>query len=50
MPRSDWSLISKTDFLIPLKIDEQKKIGALFAGLDKLITLHQRKLFVVTLS
>ena len=45
MPRSDWSLISTTDFLIPLKIDEQKKIGSLFASLDNLITLHQRKDF-----
>ena len=30
------------------KITEQKKIGALFAGLDKLITLHQRKDFQTT--
>ena len=27
--------------------NEQTKIGSLFANLDKLITLHQRKLFVV---
>ncbi|WP_353948719.1 restriction endonuclease subunit S [Sporolactobacillus sp. Y61] len=30
-------------FPFPIK-DEQKKIGAFFAGLDHLITLHQRKL------
>ena len=33
----------------PVKV-EQQKIGALFANLDKLITLHQRKLFVAILS
>ena len=32
--------------VLPVKV-EQQKIGTLFAGLDKLITLHQRKLFVV---
>ena len=39
--------IGKIDTLFPEKYDEQEKIGTLFAGLDKLITLHQRKLFVV---
>ena len=32
------------EIVVPNK-DEQEKIGALFAGLDKLITLHQRKDF-----
>ncbi|MDH2333339.1 restriction endonuclease subunit S [Paenibacillus polymyxa] len=44
MPRSDWSVVSSTDFFIPKSIDEQKKIGEFFSNLDQLITLHQRKL------
>ena len=34
--------INDTDVKVP-SIDEQKKIGELFAGLDSTITLHQRK-------
>jgi type I restriction enzyme S subunit len=44
MPRADWKLVSKTEFYIPLSIEEQRKIGAYFSTLDHLITLHQRKL------
>lgn len=43
MPRSDWKLVSKYDFSIPSEKMEQKKIGAFFQALDRLITLHQRK-------
>lgn len=44
MPRADWSVVSNTEFYIPLNIEEQKKIGAFFIDLDNLITLHQLKL------
>ena len=43
MPRADWKLIAKTEFLIPNNIDEQAIIGTYFACLDHLITLNQRK-------
>ncbi len=43
MPRSDWKLVSKTEFFIPSTIGEQAAIGAYFGQLDNLITLHQRK-------
>ena len=44
MPRADWKLVSKTAFSIPSSTREQAIIGAYFAALDTLITLHQRKL------
>ena len=44
MPRSDWKLVSKTEFFIPSAIGEQAAIGAYFEQLDDLITLHQREL------
>ena len=44
MPRADWKLVSKTTFSIPSSTREQATIGAYFAALDTLITLHQRKL------
>ena len=34
----------ETKIVIPSKIEEQQKIGALFKQLDKTIALHQRKL------
>lgn len=43
MPRADWKLVSKTAFSIPSSTREQAIIGAYFAALDTLITLHQRK-------
>ena len=43
MPRSDWSIVSVSDFAIPPTQSEQAKIGAFFRGLDELIALHQRK-------
>lgn len=43
MPRADWKLVSKTEFFIPNTIDEQAAIGTYFKQLDRLITLHQRK-------
>ena len=44
MPRSDWALVSKHEFLLPRKIKEQQKIGMFFRALDDLIALHQREL------
>lgn len=44
MPRADWNLVSNTEFLIPTSEEEQSKIAKIFADLDTLITLHQRKL------
>ena len=35
--------IRSFEYLIPRNCEEQVKIGAFFAGLDNLITLHQRK-------
>ena len=46
MPRSDWKLVSKTEFFIPSTIGEQAAIGAYFEQLDNLITLHQRECFL----
>lgn len=43
MPRADWKLVSKTEFLMPSTISEQAFIGTYFERLDNLITLHQRK-------
>ena len=43
MPRSDWGLVSQTDFNIPVNITEQTKIGNYFQQLDTLIAQHQKK-------
>ena len=47
MPRADWKLVSKTVFSIPSNISEQAAIGTYFTALDRLITLHQRKPFLM---
>ena len=47
MPRADWKLMSKTVFSIPSNISEQAAIGTYFTALDNLITLHQRKPFLM---
>ena len=47
MPRADWKLVSKTVFSIPSNISEQAAIGTYFTALDSLITLHQRKPFLM---
>ena len=44
MPRADWNLVSKSEFMIPGELKEQHLIGQCFSNLDNLITLHQRKL------
>ena len=44
MPRADWNLISNSVFMVPFSKEEQSKIGRYFDSLDRLITLHQRKL------
>lgn len=41
MPRADWSLISNSEFMVPLSKEEQSKIGGYFERLDHFITLHQ---------
>ena len=43
MPRSNWVLVSETSFSIP-KYEEERMIGEFFSFIDKIITLHQRKL------
>ena len=44
MPRADWNLISQSFFAVPADHAEQKVIAKSLAGLDNLITLHQREL------
>lgn len=44
MPRSDWSTVSNTEFLIPNNLDEQKKVGTFFKTLEDTIALQERKL------
>lgn len=44
MPRADWNLVAKSEFMFPKSREEQAKIGIYFSSLDHLITLHQRKL------
>lgn len=44
MPRSDWKVVSKTEFEIPKDREEQQAIGSLFKKLDDLIALQQRKI------
>ncbi len=41
-----WEDLYKEILLIP-NLSEQTKIGSFFSSLDRLITLHQRKLFIV---
>ena len=43
MPRADWNLVAKSMFFLPQNDDEQTCIGTFFRQLDRLITLHQRK-------
>ena len=40
-------MFSKMEFKVPC-LDEQRRIGAYFENLDRLITLHQRKLYFYT--
>ncbi|MDR2654749.1 MAG: restriction endonuclease subunit S, partial [Oscillospiraceae bacterium] len=44
MPRSDWSVVSKTPFSVPFDTAEQSAIGNFFRTLDAIVTLRQRKL------
>jgi len=44
MPRSDWSVVSTTDFPIPQSRIEQSRIGTFFQNLDSLIAQRRRKL------
>lgn len=43
MPRADWNLVSKSVFFLPRSGEEQVKIGLALQAVDRLITLHQRK-------
>lgn len=43
MPRSDWNLVSKASFWVPIQ-QEQNKIGKIFQLIDNLVSLQQRKL------
>lgn len=44
MPRSDWGLVSKSSFYVPVNISESKKIGNYFQKLDTLINQHQQQI------
>lgn len=44
MPRSDWKLVSKTKFYIPMKLSEKHRLGMILYSIDKLINLHERKI------
>ena len=44
MPRSDWKVVSDTEFEIPRDLAEQTKIGDLLKNLDVTVSLHQDKL------
>ncbi|GLS83774.1 restriction endonuclease subunit S [Paraferrimonas haliotis] len=43
MPRSDWGLVSKSSFYVPMDISESQKIGNYFQKLDALINQHQQQ-------
>ncbi len=43
MPRSDWGLVSKACFYVPINISENKQVGSFFQKLDSLINQHQQK-------
>ena len=47
--RTSISKIRKMDIPVP-ELSEQQKIGEYFATLDNLITLHQRKYFLVSIN
>ncbi|WP_276786864.1 restriction endonuclease subunit S [Trueperella bernardiae] len=44
MPRADWNLVGQSEFRVARSGTEQEKIGVVFSALDRLISLHQRKL------
>ena len=44
MPRSSWSNVSGTNYLVPLAKNEAAAIGKLFSNLGSTIALHERKL------
>lgn len=44
MPRSDWKLVSSSEFMIPSDTEEQQKIGTFFLSLDKQINQHDIQL------
>lgn len=46
MPRSDWNLVSKASFWVPIQ-QEQNKIGKIFQLIDNLVSLQQRKLDIL---
>ena len=48
MPRSDWNLVSKASFWVPIQ-QEQNKIGKIFQLIDNLVSLQQRKLKMLVL-
>ena len=48
MPRSDWGLVSKSSFYVPMCISESQKIGNYFQKLDQLIKQHQQQITKLT--
>jgi type I restriction enzyme S subunit len=47
MPRSDWTLVSNRNFLLPADSQEQKEIGTYFRTLDELIYKYALQLHKV---
>ncbi len=43
MPRADWSILSKSKFVIPNSLPEQTKIATFLTAVDKRINLLQKK-------
>ncbi|MCL1882555.1 MAG: restriction endonuclease subunit S [Defluviitaleaceae bacterium] len=43
MPRSDWNVVSETEFVVPF-IEEQATIGTFFCKLDNAIVMQQTKI------
>lgn len=44
MPRADWNLVSKSQFLLPASYAEQKRIASFFRSLDTKISLQTKRI------
>ncbi len=47
LPFLSYDMLKKLEAFYPENLTEQQKIGAFFSALDRLITLHQRKILVL---
>ena len=43
----NWSAINNLEYKIPVVLEEQQKIRTLLSNIKNLITLHQRKYFLI---